>query len=396
LVLAACGSKDRAAPPAPSPGPPPKVAAPDASASLIFRDSSGRELTKDDLKNVTGTVDWSVVGNADVSDAAATLFDKARDIASKGDYTAAIALFNKAHDAAPTWPYPLYELAYTYELMDKPSKALAVYEQVVKLAPRGYFTALASVDCLRREAANEWPAGACKRYALAEFVDPAKRTAELSAIVKVAPGIAAAWKDLALDVEGDDAAKLAALDKVLAHEPDLETRGVVLSNKALVLDRLGRRPEAIAILGELALDPRTPLDVEQLSKLALAQMTSADDADKDPPATEDDRKLLARADQILATETVWNRNDTRDCPAGETRWSLFCALHDACVEVLGKYDHRRAALQQVRFVVDERKRDYEHRLMGFNNDPATTFADIKAVLREAEQRIDQRLTKSPN
>jgi hypothetical protein len=34
--------------------------------------------------------------------------------------------------------------------------------------------------------------------------------------------------------------------------------------------------------------------------------------------------------------------------------------------------------------------------MGFNNDPATTFADIKAVLREAEQRIDQRLTKSPN
>jgi len=114
----------------------------------------------------------------------------------------------------------------------------------------------------------------------------------------------------------------------------------------------------------------------------------ADDSDANPAVTDEDRTILARADALLASEAVWNRHDTRDCPAGETRWSLFCALHDATIEVLGRYDHRRAALQQVRFVVDERKRDYPHRLMGFNNDPSTTFADIKAVLHLARERSD--------
>lgn len=72
-------------------------------------------------------------------------------------------------------------------------------------------------------------------------------------------------------------------------------------------------------------------------------------------------RILERADAILSSDAVWNRADTRECPAGETTFSLFCALHDACVEVLGHYEHRRAALQEVRFVIDERvRKDYEH------------------------------------
>jgi hypothetical protein len=109
------------------------------------------------------------------------------------------------------------------------------------------------------------------------------------------------------------------------------------------------------------------------------------------PVTRADRAILERADAILAAERVWNRNDTRDCPAGETQWSLFCALHDASLEVLGTYEHRRAALQEVRFVIDERKRDYPHRLMGFNNDPTTTFDDVKSVLHVALERVNKRL-----
>jgi tetratricopeptide (TPR) repeat protein len=274
LFVAACGSKESAPPPAPAPAPPasPTVAAPSDPPGLIFRDSSGRQLTKADLKNVTGTVNWELVGSEQVSDAAAALFDQGRDTAGKGNYAAAIDLLNKAHDAAPAWPYPLYELAYTYELMDQPAKALPIYERVVALAPRGFFTAMSSLDCLRREAAKEWPAGMCKRYTLAEFEEPAKRAAELAAITKAAPGIAAAWKDLALEID-DDAAKLLSIDQALAHKPDPETRGVLLVNKALALDRTGKRPEAIQILGELAVDPKSPLDVEQLSKMSLAQMT---------------------------------------------------------------------------------------------------------------------------
>ena len=269
IFVAACSKTDP--PPVPVPAEPARAADP---AGLIFRDASGRTLTKDDLKTATGRVDWSLVGNDNVSDAAAALFDKGREAGGKGDYAKAIEFLGKAHDAAPTWPYPLYELAYTYQLMDQPAKALSTYEQVVALAPRGFFTALATVDCLRRETAKEWPAGMCKRYALAEFLDPSKRMAELEAIVVAAPGIAAAWKDLALETEGD-AAQMAAFDRALAHKPDPETRGVALSNKALALDRLGKRAEAIKILGELVLDPTSPLDIVEMSKMALVQMTSS-------------------------------------------------------------------------------------------------------------------------
>ena len=54
-------------------------------------------------------------------------------------------------------------------------------------------------------------------------------------------------------------------------------------------------------------------------------------------------------------------------------------------------------MQEARFVIDEiaPNRNYEHRLMGYNNDPATTFADIQRVFRLMEARIAKRLTEEP-
>ena len=78
------------------------------------------------------------------------------------------------------------------------------------------------------------------------------------------------------------------------------------------------------------------------------------------------------------------------------RWSLSCALDVACIEVLGRYDHARAALQEVRFFVEEvtHGRSFEGRLMGFNNLPETRFEDVKAVLRIARERVRARLEES--
>ena len=126
---------------------------------------------------------------------------------------------------------------------------------------------------------------------------------------------------------------------------------------------------------------------------------AADVERHDLPVSAQDIAILDRADAILASEAVWNRADTRDCPAGATKFSLFCALHDASIEILGAYDHRRASLQEVRFVIEERGKDYEHRLlgpgdrrlMGFNNDPATSFADVKHVLAGARVRVQRRV-----
>ena len=83
-----------------------------------------------------------------------------------------------------------------------------------------------------------------------------------------------------------------------------------------------------------------------------------------------------------------------DKASGE--WSLSCALAVACIEVLGHYDHTRAALQEVRFVVEEVTggRQFEGRLMGFNNLPETRFEDIKRVLRLARERVASRQTRA--
>jgi hypothetical protein len=63
------------------------------------------------------------------------------------------------------------------------------------------------------------------------------------------------------------------------------------------------------------------------------------------------------------------------------------------VEVLGAYDHRRAALQEVRFAIEAAApgRRFEHRLQDYNNLDTTTFDDVKAVLRVARQRVAERL-----
>ena len=111
---------------------------------------------------------------------------------------------------------------------------------------------------------------------------------------------------------------------------------------------------------------------------------------RDLPVTIEDVHILELADAILSDEEVWDRADTRECE-GKVKISLFCALHKASIEVLGKYDHRRASLQEVRFVIEEHGKPYKHRMMGFNNDPATTFRDLKQILRSAKERVERRL-----
>jgi hypothetical protein len=123
--------------------------------------------------------------------------------------------------------------------------------------------------------------------------------------------------------------------------------------------------------------------------------TSSDQERRDQPVTPDDLRILTKAAELLKDESAWNRADDRECTDDEAtgKRSLFCALQKACIEVLGKYDHRRVALQEVRFAVEDatRGRDFEHRLRDFNNLPTTRLADIQAVLKVAMDRVRSRL-----
>jgi hypothetical protein len=126
--------------------------------------------------------------------------------------------------------------------------------------------------------------------------------------------------------------------------------------------------------------------------------TSPQFEQRDQPATQDDLTILVRADALLRDESAWNRQDDRECQDDEAagRRSLFCALQKACIEVLGTYDHRRVALQEVRFAVEDatRGRNFEHRLRDFNNLPETRLADVKRVLQVAMERVRARLKAS--
>ncbi len=123
---------------------------------------------------------------------------------------------------------------------------------------------------------------------------------------------------------------------------------------------------------------------------------ASDDPEARPPVSKADVRIVQRAWEILKSPSVWNRADTRDCPANAKIFSLYCALEKATTEVSGKFEHRGAAMQEARFVIDEiapNRKNYEHRLMDYNNDPTTTFADVQKFFRLLEERISKRLAE---
>lgn len=134
--------------------------------------------------------------------------------------------------------------------------------------------------------------------------------------------------------------------------------------------------------------------------VALCAVLNAQDgkfsgpSDANPPVSEGDIRIVQRAREILNSPAKWNRSDNRECPANQKTYSLYCALQKATEEVSHNFVHRGAAMQQARFVIDEvlaKGNHYQHRLMDFNNDPKTTFADVQKFFSLIEERMRQRL-----
>jgi len=118
---------------------------------------------------------------------------------------------------------------------------------------------------------------------------------------------------------------------------------------------------------------------------------------RDQPVTFEDLAILEGAEKLLTSSVRWNRNDDRVCDddeANDSR-SLFCALLRASIDVLGNYNHRRVALQEVRFAIEDAvdTSGFAHRLRDFNNLPETTLEDVRGVLAVAKQRVSERISE---
>ena len=239
---------------------------------VVFRAADGRTLTMADLHGLTGTFQYEILGKSNVPAEAESLHKQARQAGGAGDYKKAITLLERASSLAPAWPYPVYDMAFTYLLMKDAENARKYYRKTVELAPRGFFTALTALDALDREAKGDLPAGTYLAYLSLEWMDdPGKKADAVRQLVKQVPGFAPAWKELAMQAD-TDAEKLAAIEKGLAANPDGETKGILLINKALVLDRSGDHDGAVRLLGELALDPASTYATEHLAKVTLANV----------------------------------------------------------------------------------------------------------------------------
>ena len=197
------------------------------------------------------------MNTADIPEEANKLHQQARQFGASGEYEKAIAALTQAQSLAPDWPYPPYDMAFTYLLMNDMEKAREFYEKTVELSPRGFFTALTALDTLNREASGEFPEGTYAAYMSLEWTqDPQQKSDIVNAFMERLPQFAPAWKEYALQCDNLPD-KLEAIEKGLAAQPDLETKGMLLINKALALSQQGDQAAAKEILGNLALDPNS-------------------------------------------------------------------------------------------------------------------------------------------
>jgi hypothetical protein len=115
-------------------------------------------------------------------------------------------------------------------------------------------------------------------------------------------------------------------------------------------------------------------------------------ANRQLPPTDDDIRIIQRAIALLPNRESWNKEDTRQCPPGQTRLSLFCAMMQATTEVSGGVHYRQPAMQAVREVLNEVGvgRFKLHRLMDWNNHPDTTLEEVHSLLRNAQSKLEKR------
>jgi hypothetical protein len=153
------------------------------------------------------------------------------------------------------------------------------------------------------------------------------------------------------------------------------------------------RFEVVANTGTSGSVGRTPFgwfaitDMQESAGALVIRMN----ADRQVRPTQSDIAIITRALALLPNESVWNKDDNRQCPAGQTKLSLFCALAQATTEISGGIHYRQPAAQAVREALNgvDSTRIKTHRIMDYNNHPATTLAEIHAILHTARARLEK-------
>jgi tetratricopeptide (TPR) repeat protein len=228
-----------------------------------FTKANGEKVS--DLGKVgDGQVGYQVLGGAPVPAEAQRLHNDARKKGEAGDYQSALALLGQAAKVAPDWPYPYYDMAFTYLLQGDQSNAFWHYKETDRREPKGFFTTKTALWTLEREEKGIFPKGTYLAYVSLEWAEPKKRGEMIGQMITNLPAFAPAWKERALLVEGNESSAL--FDKALSLDPDPETRGICMLNKAATLESDGRTSEARQIVEKLLQDDSSTIGTKALAK----------------------------------------------------------------------------------------------------------------------------------
>ncbi len=141
------------------------------------------------------------------------------------------------------------------------------------------------------------------------------------------------------------------------------------------------------VMDELSEEDLSEEEVESLDRMQLILDS------RKRPVDRQDLKILDSANMRLSNTMVWDRADDRKCDAQDETFSLYCALYFGSIDTVGEYQHRRTALQEIRFAIEDVSvgREFDHRMMDFNNLPETSFDDVKNVISTARAQLQDRL-----
>jgi len=245
----------------------------DANVTVAFSDEHGKTLTLDELRTVSGNVKWEVRGSAPVPPEAERLHQEGRTAGAHGDYNTAQSLLTRAAELAPSWPYPIYDRAFTHLLLHDFEAALRDYRKTVELAPAGFFTAEVAVDTLTRESTGEFFSGLYAAFAMLEHMPTEQRCSIAAQLVERFPSFAPGWNEHA-DCVADLLKRLEVIENGLAARPDPFTRGHLMVKKALTMSSLGDDDGALRMLQQLASESTRSLSTRALAELALARLSS--------------------------------------------------------------------------------------------------------------------------
>ncbi|WP_298425986.1 hypothetical protein [uncultured Kordia sp.] len=239
-----------------------------STSKIVFTDSLGNKISKEELAKSTGSFNYAVLGIGSISKSAKLLHNTARQHGQNGEYEKAITTLKLARKEAPDWAYSVYDLAYTYLLKDDFEKALTYYRLTDSLAPEGFYTSKVALHTLEKEKKGDFKQGLYKMYMSLEWItDPKEKLQMTELLVSNFPTFAPGWKDYSSLLEGEKRKK--AIEKGLSLNPDVETKGILLINKALTIANEENKEQAIKILTNLIFDSTTTLGNRELAKFAL-------------------------------------------------------------------------------------------------------------------------------